>query len=221
VAHATPSALLEQKVSGKEALVAGGLALASLVGFWIVLIQLVKLPARILPGFSNYPLLTILIVLLMAPLVSTLAEEIGFRGYFQGALESKVSIPVAIVIAALVIAPAHSLTQGFLWPILLWYFCADVMFGVMAYLTQSILPGIVIHSLGLLIFFAFIWPNDAHRPLVLETGADAWFWVHLAQTIISAVLALLAFRHLATLTQRQPDEEAASVTPGPFDKPAA
>jgi membrane protease YdiL (CAAX protease family) len=199
------------------ALVAGGLALVALVGFWIVLVQLVKLPARVLPGFSSYPLLTILLVLLMASLVSTLAEEIGFRGYFQGTLEGKVSIPAAIVIAALVIAPAHSLTQGFLWPILLWYFCADVMFGALAALTRSILPGMVIHSIGLLIFFAFIWPNDAQRPLVLESGADVWFWIHLAQIIIGAALALLAFRYLAALAKR---ERVAEVAPAPLDKPS-
>src|SRR5262249_46453387 len=161
---------------------------------------------RTLPGFSSYPLLTILLVLLMAPLVSSLAEEIGFRGYLQGALERRVSIPAAIVIAALVIVPAHSLTQGFLWPIILGYLCADVLFGVLAYLTQSILPGIVIHSLGLLIFFAFIWPNDAARPQVLTSGADGWFWLHLAQIVIGGALALLAFRHLARLTQRGPGE---------------
>lgn len=199
------------------ALVAGGLALGALVGFWIVLVQLVKLPVRVLPNFSSYPLLTVLLVLLMAPLVSALAEEIGFRGYFLGALEGQVRLPVAIGIAALVIAPAHSLTQGFLWPILLWYFCADVMFGVLASLTQSIFPGLVIHSLGLLIFFAFIWPNDAHRPQVLATGADGWFWVHLAQTILGAVLAGLAFRRLAELTKRGRGVEEVSVTPVPAD----
>ncbi len=203
------------------ALVAGGLGLVSLIGFWMVLVQLVKLPARVLPDFSSYPLLTVLLVLLMAPLVSTLAEEIGFRGYFQGALEGKVSIPTAIVMAALVIAPAHSLTQGFLWPIIVWYFCADVLFGVLAYLTQSILPGIVIHSVGLLLFFAFIWPNDARRPLVLQVGADGWFWVSGAQMLIGAVLALLAFRRLAALTQREPVGEAPAAPSAPLDKPAA
>lgn len=91
---------------------------------------------------------------------------------------------------------------------------------MLAALTQSILAGIVRHSLGLLIFFACIWPNDGQRPLVLETGADAWFWVHLAQTIIGAVLAALAFRWLVLLTKRGRVGEAAPVSSVPADTPA-
>jgi membrane protease YdiL (CAAX protease family) len=184
------------------ALVAGLLSIVALVGYWIVLFQLVKIPARVLQNFSGYPLLTVVLVLVMASLVSSLAEEVGFRGYFQGILEQKVSGPVAIVIAALLIAPAHGLTQGFLWPILLWYFFVDVMFGGMAYLTKSILPSAVVHSIGLLIFFILVWPYDAQRRLIWETGANTGFWIAAAQAIIFTVLALLAFIRLARVTKR-------------------
>jgi membrane protease YdiL (CAAX protease family) len=184
------------------ALVAGLLSIVALVGYWIVLFQLVKIPARVLQNFSGYPLLTVVLVLVMASLVSSLAEEVGFRGYFQGILEQKVSGPVAIVIAALLIALAHGLTQGFLWPILLWYFFVDVMFGGMAYLTKSILPSAVVHSIGLLIFFTLVWPYDAQRRLIWETGANTGFWIAVAQAIIFTVLALLAFIRLARVTKR-------------------
>jgi membrane protease YdiL (CAAX protease family) len=72
-------------------------------------------------------------------------EEAGFRGYVQVALEREFRAPLAIVISALVMSPAHGLSQGFVRPTLLWYFLAHVMFGVMVYLSKSILPGIVIH----------------------------------------------------------------------------
>lgn len=182
-------------------LAAGLLAMVALVGYWIVLFQLVKIPGRVLPSFSGYPLLTVVLVLLMAPLVSTLAEEVAFRGYFQGFLEQKVSGPVAIVIAALLISPGHSLTQGFLWPIILWYFFADVMLGTIAYLTKSILPGIVVHAIGLLVFFTLVWPYDAQRRLVWDTGANAGFWINTAQAILFTALALLAFIQLARVTR--------------------
>jgi membrane protease YdiL (CAAX protease family) len=199
------------------ALVAGALSIVALVGYWIVLFQLVKLPARVLPNFSGYPLLTVLLVLVMAALVSSLAEEVGFRGYFQGALEQKGSAPLAIVIAALVIAPAHGLTQGFLWPTLLWYLFADVMFGSMAYLTKSILPGAVIHSLGLIVFFTLVWPYDAQRRLVWQTGADTWFWLNVAQAIIFTTLAILAFIQLARVTKRVRAVEINPILPTPVD----
>ena len=201
------------------ALVAGLLSIVALVGFWIVLFQLVKIPARVLQNFSGYPLLTVTLVLVMAALVSSLAEEVGFRGYFQGMLEQQVSGPVAIVIAALLIAPAHGLTQGFVWPILLWYFFADVMFGAMAYFTKSILPGIVVHSIGLLIFFTLVWSYDAQRRLVWETGANTGFWIAAAQAIIFTVLALLAFSQLASVTRRVRDPGSKTLLPASTDEP--
>ena len=189
------------------ALVAGILSIVALVGYWVMLFQLVKIPARVLPNFSGYPLLTVTLVLVMAVLVSSLAEEVGFRGYFQGILEHKVSGPVAIVIAALLIAPAHGLTQGFVWPLLLWYFFVDVMFGAMAYFTRSILPGIVVHSIRLLIFFTLVWPYDMQRRLVWETGANTGFWLTVAQAIVFSTLAILAFSQLARVTKRARDRK--------------
>ncbi len=183
------------------ALLAGTLSVVGLAGFWIVLFQLVKIRGNILPDFSKYPWLTVAFVLVMASVVSSVAEESGFRGYFQSALERAFSVPAAIVIQCLVIALPHGLTQGFNWPTLLFYFLVDLMLGVTAYLTNSILPGIVIHSMGLLIFFALVWPGDRSRLLVTDGGADAWFWIHTAQAIIFTVLAILALRHLASVTQ--------------------
>jgi membrane protease YdiL (CAAX protease family) len=181
---------------------AGLLAIVALAGFWIVLVRLVRVPPHALPDYTRYPLLTVALLLAMAALVGAVAEEAGFRGYFQGALERVVGGPAAIGIAALVIAPGHALTQGFVWPILLFYLCVDVMLGLTAYLTQSILPGLVVHSVGLLTFFTLVWPRDATRRLVQDGGADAWFWLHIAQALLFTTLALLAFRALARRTIR-------------------
>ncbi len=186
------------------AFVAGMLSIAALTGFWIVLFQLVKVPGNALPDFSSYPLLPVALVLLMASIVGGVTEEAGFRGYLQSTLEREVGGPAAIVIAALVIAPGHGLTQGFVWPTLLFYFFVDVMFGVAAYLTKSILPGIAVHTIGLLTFFTLVWPHDAARRLVSEGGADTWFWIHVVQVLIFTPLAILAFRRLAQIVDKAP-----------------
>lgn len=184
------------------AVAAGVLSLLALVGYWIVLLQVVKIPHRVLPDFSSYPPLTAIAVLIMASLVSSLAEEACFRGYFLGTLEQYTRNPLAIVIAAVLISPGHSLTQGFLWPIMLWYFFADVMFGAIASLTKSILPGVLVHSLGLLIFFTLVWPYDGQRRLIWETGGNSGFWLAAASAIIFTILALLAFIQLALVAKR-------------------
>ncbi len=186
------------------ACVAGMLSIAALTGFWIVLVQLVKVPGNRLPDFSSYPPLTVALVLLMASIVGAVTEEAGFRGYLQSILEREVGGPAAIVVAALIVAPGHGLTQGFVWPTLLFYFFVDVMFGVTAYLTKSILPGIAVHTIGLLSFFTLVWPHDAARRLVGAGGADAWFWIHAAQVLVLTPLAILAFRRLAQAVDKVP-----------------
>ena len=183
------------------ALITGLLMIVALSGFWIVLFQLVKTPGNPLPDFSRYPLVTRVLVVAMASVVSSIAEEAGLRGYLQVSLEREFPAPVAIVISCLVIAPGHGLTQGFVWTTLLFYFVADLTFGVTAYLTNSILPGVVVHSMGLVTFFTLVWPNDATRSVVWADGADTWFWIHVGQAIIGAALALLAFWQLAQVTQ--------------------
>ena len=183
------------------ALAAGVLSIVSLAGLWIVLFQLANLPTeRVLLDSSRYPV-TIGLVLVMASVVSSVPEEAGFRGYFQGALERRVSGPGAILITAAVMAPEHALTQGFLWPTLLFYACVDIMLGTMAYLTNSILPGIVVHFIGLVTFFTLVWPGDALRQLVGRGGPQIWFSIHIGQVVIFGMLAAIAFLKLARCTK--------------------
>jgi membrane protease YdiL (CAAX protease family) len=182
------------------ALAAGLLSIVALAGLWMVLFQLARLPPRALPNFSRYPLLTAALLLAMASLVNAVAEEASFRGYFQGALERRLSGPAAILLVAVVMAPEHASTQGFVWPTLLFYLCADVMLGTLVYLTGSILPGVVVQSLGLLVFFTLVWPGDALRHLVAAGDASLWLWLHVAQTVVFAALAILAFTRLARMT---------------------
>ncbi len=198
--------LRARSVSGRVfiwSLLAGLLSIVSLAGLWIVMFRLVKIPGNAVPDLSKYPVFTLGSVLAMASVVSSVAEEAGFRGYFQTALESRVPGPAAVFISVLLIAPAHGLTQGFLWPTVVFYFAVDTMLGTLAYLTKSILPGLVIHSLGLLTFFTLIWPQDSRRGLIWGPGADVWFWIHLAQAVFFGALSITALIHLARLTERR------------------
>jgi membrane protease YdiL (CAAX protease family) len=179
---------------------AGLLSVIALVGGWIVLVQLAKPPNHALPDYSAYPALTVASVILMASVVGAVVEEAGFRGYFQGTLERVVPAPAAIAIVCLVMAPEHALTQGFVWTTVVFYFVVDAIFGITAYVTSSIVPGIVVHAIGLAVFFALVWPADPTRQPAAAGGADLMFWLHAIQTIVFGFLALVAFRHLAELT---------------------
>jgi len=195
--------LRANRVSGRTYLwawVAGVLSLVALAGYWIVLFQLVEMPLNMFSDVSRYPRITVALMILMGSLVAPLMEEAGFRGYFQVALECEYRGPVAIVISSIVFALAHGPTQGFLWPKLLFYFLVGVAFGATAHLSNSILPAIPVHFVGLLIFFTVIWPRDAARQLVWDGGSDNWFWIHVAPAILFTALAIWVFLRLARMS---------------------
>jgi len=215
--------LRANRVSGRAwawAMLAGGLSIVALAGYWIVMFQLVQMPANVLPDLSRYPKLTVMLILIMASLVSPITEESAFRGYCQTILEREFRGVVAVIVSSVLFALAH-VTQGLLWPKLLLYFLVGLVFGSMAYLTGSILPGIAVHIIGDLTFFALIWPYDTQRQLVWKNGADRWFWLHTVQAIIFTVLAVIAFRRLASLSDRARAVEDNRVAPGSSPPPAA
>ncbi len=172
--------------------------------------QLVKMPGNVLPNPSDYPLLTMALFMLMGSLVSPLAEEAGLRGYCQVILEREFRGPIAVVISSVFFAFGH-VNHGLLWPKLSVYFLAGLAFGTSAYLTKSILPGIPVHMLGDLTFFALVWPYDTSRRLVWEGGGDAWFWIHVAQAVVFTVLAIMAYCKLAGLAAQ--DRMASELAP--------
>lgn len=178
------------------AVAAGTLGIIALAGLWIVLFQLVRMPGN-RSDFSHLPLLTVASLLATSALIGAVFEEAGFRGYFQGTLERTLPAPFAILICAVVMAPEHAATQGFVWPSMLFYLLVDVMLGASAALTKSILPGIVVHTIGLAVFFAIVWPADKTRALVWQHGADLWFWLHAGQAIVFGAAAIVLFVHLA------------------------
>lgn len=145
------------------AMTAGACAVLSLAGLWIMLAKLTVMPAHLLPSFAQYPEVTIALIFLMAPFVNAIAEEAAFRGYVQRELETRIGGAAAILATTLLMLPAHGFTQGFAWQIVLFYLLIDIAFGTMAYLTDSTVPGIIIHAAGLLLFFTVIWPSPATR----------------------------------------------------------
>jgi|HubBroStandDraft_1064217.scaffolds.fasta_scaffold11498_3 membrane protease YdiL (CAAX protease family) len=190
-------------------LVAGALSIVALTGYWIVMFQLFKMSANVLPDISKYPKLTIAVVFVIASLVSPLTEEAAFRGYCQTILEKNFRGPAAIVISSILFALAH-LTQGFFPAKLFVYFLAGLVFGVPAYFSKSTLPSLPVHILADMTFFTLIWPHDAARRLVWQGGADAWFWVHSAQAIVFTGLAIVAYGKLASVAGAARTAESAA-----------
>ena len=188
-------------------LLAGVLSIVALAGYWIVFFDLVKMPPNVLPEMTKYPKLTLILFGIMASFVSPFSEEAAFRGYFQMPLEQEFRGVTAVAISSVLFSLAH-LTQGLYWPKLLVYLLAGLVFGTIAFLTQSTWPAVPVHILADMSFFALVWPFDAARRLIWDVGADAWFYLHVAQAVIFSVLAILAFRRLAAMTRMAAPESS-------------
>ncbi len=185
------------------AVVSGGLAIAALAGYWIVMARIVRLPGNAIPGIDKIPLLTVALAVGMGSLISPLLEQAGFWGYGQSLLEKEFPAAAAVIIMAVFYALGpHPPAGGPAWPRLVFYFFTGLTFGVMAYLTNSILPGLLVHILGILAFFLLVWPNDPSRPLIASGGMDLGFWLSLGLGLLCTVLAILAFGQLARTAKR-------------------
>lgn len=179
-------------------LLAGVLALVALAGLWIILVELTGHGGNPTEAqLSGYPTLFVALVIVMGSLVSPLTEEAAFRGYGQVILERNFAPIAAVGISSAFFMLWHGPTQGFFWSKLLFFFLVGVVFGTIAYLTDSTLPALPVHIAGDLLFFIFIWPRDTDRISLSQHAPDQWFWIHFAQLIIFSALAIVALYRLA------------------------
>ncbi len=184
---------------------AGACAVVALVGYWIILASFVRMPGSVLPDLSAYPWWTASLAVAAGAAISPLCEQVGLWGYWQVALEREYSGPTAIIATAVFFAVLpHPPVHTALWPKWIFFFLAGLTFSTMAYLTDSILPGLAVHAVALLMFFVFVWPYDPQRRLIFEAGTDGWLWTHVAQAAIFSVLACWAFRRLRQVSRENP-----------------
>lgn len=183
--------------------VTGGLAITALAGVWIITAQLFRMPPnRLLPAnFVSSPIFAGAIIA-GASLLAPITEEAAIRGYLQTVLEREFTPAMAIALSSFVFAIAH-ISQGTAWPKLFVYYLVGVTFGTMARLNDSIVPVIPVHIAADVAFFLLVWPHDATRRVVPESGADAWFWMHVTQAVVFTCLTVLAFRRLSRVRMQK------------------
>ena len=127
------------------------MALIALLGFlWILL------GSEPPPDLSEYRSTIFPVsIVLVGPLVAGVVEEAAYRGYMQRGLE-RFGAGTAIVVSALAFALAHGVhgleTLVFLGPGI---FIAGLLYGLLAYHSGSILPGMIVHFLSDLAYTYF------------------------------------------------------------------
>lgn len=181
-------------------LAAGAAGVFALAGLWTVLGSIVRVAPNALPDASGVPPWTAIPMLLVAIAAAPLTEEIAFRGYAMGLLRRHFGVVGAIVISSLMFAAAHY-TQGLYPTKLVVYLLVGLTLAITVWRTGSLVPAMIVHSFGDLVFFTLVWPHDAGRRLVSEGGADAAFYAALALTVVGSALWYVAFRRLLAATE--------------------
>lgn len=145
------------KLGSKSAglMMVSGLFLAiTLLAFAFLGYMLTEVPLQqieLLTALKKIPLGSSLCLLFIASLASGVIEELAWRGYAQRIIGKGHSAIVAIGVVALAFTIIHFLPFP-VWPL---FFIGSLGWGFLAYYSNSILPGIIFHTL--IDLAAFIW----------------------------------------------------------------
>jgi len=159
----------------------------------VVTFRLIQFPAdRFAQGYEleSQPLWMVWAVVLIAALSAGLTEETGFRGYGLVTLQKRYGPILANIMVSAIFVVFH-LNQAWAPPLLLHLFVASFMFGQIAYAVDSLLPGIIAHTVLDIVNFSYWWSDMAgkfeYQPITI-TGIDIHFVVWSFLLTVSGVL---------------------------------
>lgn len=169
------------------ALPAGLLGIGAILALLVVVSRLVHLPAGSpIATPVGMPVATMLALLVMQSVVAGVTEESAFRGYMQSIVGRRFGVAVAIIASGVLFGLLHFPNHpGDVLLMLPYYVAVSAMYGGLTWATDSILPALVLHSVGDIVVLTRWWATGrpewqlsaAVPPLVWDGGADASFWV--------------------------------------------
>ena len=201
-------------------LFAGVIGFAALVPLSSIMGRLFVLPpdAQSVDIPAAMPPMTTFTLLVMSSIVAGVAEESGFRGYMQGPIERRHGFLVAVLVSGTLFGLGHFPHHpAVMLQILPFYLGVSAIYGGLAYATNSILPGIVLHAGGDVWALTRQWMTGrpdwqlgpAHAPaLVWETGVDGPF----VSSVVAFLLLGAAAAWAITGVARAARAESAPVT---------
>jgi membrane protease YdiL (CAAX protease family) len=198
----------------RQALIAGFLGIAALVVALRLLNRFVTLPEQQVPDFSQVPMMTVGVLLLVSSLNAGVVEEAAFRGYMQGPIERQAGPVVAILVTGVMFAVAHLDFSPVLLP---YYLAVAAVYGLVTYLTGSILPAIVLHTVGNIYSNTDLWLRGRAEWQALSRAETQWadaagasVWPTLVAEVVLLTVTVFAYRRLATLTLKEHQAPARS-----------
>jgi len=192
------------------AILAGILGLVSLVLFSGVLNRMVKLPQQDISELSHVPSITVGFMVLMGSAVAGVVEESAFRGFMQKPIEQRHGPWVAILVTGIMFGLLHYSHPETTLALMPFYFFVAAIYGMLAWLTNSIFPGMILHALGdvfsglnLLTTGQLEWQTDKTPQLLIwEAGADASFWFLCIALIVVGGITIWAYMMLQNTVKK-------------------
>jgi hypothetical protein len=172
---------------------------------------MIRLPQQDASGPEQVPPVVLFLMLLTGSAVAGITEETGFRGYMQKPVEERHGPIVAILITGITFGLMHFSHPETTLALMPFYFFAATVYGMLAYLTNSILPGMVLHAVGN-VFSGFNlltrgqsqWETSAiPKPLIWKSGPDISFWLSLLGFFVIGSLTVWAYFSLWRLVKKE------------------
>ncbi len=168
------------------ALAAGALGFGTLLALLAMAARLVRLPgSEPITTSPGMPLLTAFLLLVMQAVVAGVSEEAAFRGYMQSMIERRYGVAVAILANGTLFGLLHFGNHpGDVLLMLPYYVAVSAVYGGLTWAADSILPAVVLHSVGDIVVLTRWWLTGRPEwqvgatvpPLLWERGID-WSFV--------------------------------------------
>lgn len=185
------------------AIVAGFAGLLALIQFQNVYSRLVTLPTGPADDLSTIPMHTLVPTVVVSAVVAGMTEESSMRGYLQGPIEKKFGPLIAITITAIVFGLLHFVHSEVNLTVMPWYMGVAIIYGAMAWKTNSILPSTVLHAGGNMLNAVSVlgqgrteWQTTANPSLIWETGTDSAFWFSVLLFFVLLTVSFFLFRQV-------------------------
>jgi membrane protease YdiL (CAAX protease family) len=175
----------------------------------VVLFRFVPFPAEAFRQGYNFPATSLpykWLAIVVSAISAGVCEETGFRGYMQRPIEQRHGAFAAIAISSAFFALLH-LSKGWdipgMVPIV---FGAGVLLGLIAWASNSLLPGMIGHAVMDTGLFAYWWTDTAgtfHAKTVAVTGYDTPFVIACSVLGVALLITLAGIVRLRALAPKQ------------------
>ncbi len=196
----------------KWGLLAGLLFVVIIQASFVIAFRLIPLPDSFSSQYEvieTLPVSMAMLAIFMSSLVAGICEEVGFRGYMQVPLEKKFGPAFAIVVVSIIFSLIH-LDRSWAFSILPIIFFASLLLGVLAYQTQSLLPGIIGHTILDVFDYSFWWTKIFGKfkwQTVFVSGMDTHFILWVVIFLLSAGSFVLIMKKVFVLRGGQIQEK--------------